>query len=143
MPLSDRQAEEIAALLNERNQLTVAYTARSVMAHSENYVYRTSPTGSVLACVEVKKVQWYQAEILHLTVHKTEQRKGHAKALLSEAERAARSRSARVLQCTIREDNLSSASLFQSCGFVQVGKFHNQVSGNNVLVLQKVLADDA
>lgn len=143
MPLSNLQAEQIAALLNERNQLTVPSTAQSVLAHIENYIYRTSLAGDVLACVEVKKVQWYQAEVLHLTVRVGQEGKGHAKALLAEAERSAAARKARLLQCTIREGNAPSTNLFLSVGFVKVGSFHNHVSGNNVLVLQKILTSAA
>lgn len=143
MPLSNIQAKQIATLLNERNQLTVRSTSRSVLDHSEDYIYRTSQTGNILGCVEVKRVQWYQAEILHLTVRTDEEGNGHAKAMLAEADLAARKFNARLLQCTIREDNTASISLFLSCGFIQVSRFYNKVSGNNILILQKVLASAA
>ncbi len=85
-------------------------------------------------------VQWYQTEILHLTVAKSQEGKGHAKALLCEAERLARERDARLLQCIIRVGNTASRKLFEGFGFLQIGMFYNQRSKNTVDVLQKVLA---
>lgn len=139
-PLSDKQADAIAVLLNARNQLTVEYTRERVLKEAENYIYRLSEAGDLIACVEVKKVQWYQAEVLHLTVAEAYERKGHAKALLCEAERAARANGARILQCTIRTDNAASRQLFEGFGFSRVSTFLNQGSGNDVGVFQKVLA---
>lgn len=140
MPLTDSQADQVAALLNERNDLTVEYNRNRILDEVENYLCRFSETGDVIACVEVKTVQWYQAEVLHLTVSEDQERRGHAKALLCEAERVARTKGARLLQCTIRTDNETSRRLFEGFGFLHVSTFHNQASGNNVGVFQKVLA---
>lgn len=133
-----KDAEQIAALLNARNQLTKKYDADAVMKESGNYVYRIID-GQVIACVEVKSVQWYQAEILHLTVHKDHEGKGYAKQLLASALDRAKAQKARVAQCTIREDNDRSAKLFAGFGFAQVGRFRNKRSGNNVGVWQKII----
>jgi ribosomal protein S18 acetylase RimI-like enzyme len=84
-------------------------------------------------------VQWYQTEILHLTVAASATRQGYGKALLCEAESAARESGARLLQCTIREGNTESRSLFEEFGFKHVSSFFNKKSGSNVAVLQKVL----
>ena len=140
MALTDVQAGQIASLLNERNELTVQYTRNRVLQHADNYLCRCSESGEVVACVEVKKVQWYQTEICHLTVAKSQERKGHAKALLCEAERRARSDGVRLLQCTIRVGNMASLHLFKGFGFLLVSTFFNQDSGNNVGVFQKILA---
>lgn len=141
MTLNNAHADQIAALLNERNELTVKYTCRRVLDHAANYLCRHSEANEVFACVEVKSVQWYQTEILHLTVAASQEGKGHAKALLCEAERLARSNGARLLQCTIRQDNIASRKLFEGFGFLHVGTFLNHRSGNNVAVLQKVLSN--
>ena len=108
MPLSNGHADQIAALLNERNELTIQYTGARVLEHADNYICRHSGSGDVIACVELKTVQWYQTEILHLTVAKSQERKGHGKALLCEAERNARTNGARILQGTIRVGNAAS-----------------------------------
>lgn len=105
MGLTDAQADTIAKLLNARNELTVQYTRQCVLDEADNYRCILSDAGEVIACVEIKKVQWYQCEVLHLTVSEAHERRGHGKALLCEAERVARAKNARVLQCTIRDDN--------------------------------------
>ncbi len=140
MALTDEHADQIAALLNERNQLMVKYTRQRILEHAENYLCRISESGKIVACVEVKSVQWYQTEVLHLTVAASEIRKGHAKALLCEAERVSRASGARLLQCTIREGNAESRSLFEGFGFSHVNTFNNPRSGNNVAAFQKVLS---
>jgi ribosomal protein S18 acetylase RimI-like enzyme len=140
MNLTDDQADQIAVLLNARNQLTRELTRNAVLDSAVNYQCRFSESGAVVGCVEVKRVQWYQAEICHLTVSESEAKKGHAKALLREAEKSARLMDVRLLQCTIREDNVASRRLFEGFGFVLVGMFHNRRSGNNVGVFQKILA---
>lgn len=136
---TDAHADQISALLNERNQLTVKYTRKRVLEHAGNYLCRFSDANEVVACVEVKSVQWYQTEILHIAVAASHTRKGHAKALLCEAERIARANGARLLQCTIREGNIESRALFEGFGFSRVGTFNNPSSGNNVAVFQKML----
>ena len=139
MTLTQEQAETIAELLNRRNQLTVPYTTQRVLNEVNNYRYRLSPDGNVIACIEIKKVQWYQVEVLHLTIAEDYERKGHAKSLLREAEDIAKAEQARILQCTIRDDNTASATLFESFGFRRVSSFFNERSGNNVGVYQKIL----
>lgn len=139
MALSDVQADQIANLLNTRNALTVDYDRDRIKKEAEDYLLRCSDSGEVVAVVQVKKVQWYQFEVLHLTVAEAHTGLGHAKALLCEAERRARAASARLLQCTIREGNAESHGLFVGFGFVRVASFCNERSGNNVGVYQKVL----
>jgi ribosomal protein S18 acetylase RimI-like enzyme len=140
MSLNEVHAKQIAALLNERNKLTQKYTSQKIIDGQHNYLYRVSELGEVVACVEIKKVQWYQSEVLHLAVGAEHVRKGHAKALLMEAENVARKNGACILQCTIREDNQESLKLFESFDFKPVNLFGNSESGNNVAVLQKVLS---
>jgi len=143
MPLTDNQADQIATLLNERNELVVQYDRKRVLDAADNYICRFSDTGEVIAFVEIKAVQWYQAEIRHLTVAIPYERNGHAKALLSEAERIGRTKGVRLLQCTIRMENEASRKLFEGFGFLHVSTFLNQRSGNSVGVFQKVLASVA
>lgn len=139
MALTPVQAKSIAALLNARNELTVPYDRDKVMSQAEDYLCRLSDDGEVIGCVQIKKVQWYQYEVLHLTVGYGHERRGHAKALLEDAEALGRARRARILQCTIRFDNVASKALFQSYGYIRVNAFLNEVSGKIVEVWQKAL----
>lgn len=138
--MTQQQAAQIAALLNKRNQLVVQYDADRVLAEVGHYLFRTDATGSVLACLELKKVQWYQFEVSHVTVAPEHEGRGLGRSLVEEAERSAVANGARVLQCTIRDDNTRSKGLFQQCGFTEVSRFYYPVSGNYVTVWQKVVS---
>lgn len=129
-------ANQIADLLNSRNQLTRKYTAEMVLGHAENYLYEV--VGAVVvACVEVKRVQWYQAELCHLTVAEAHERKGYGRALIRRAIEVADRQGARLMQCTIREGNAASERAFIAAGFTKVSTFFNARSGNNVCVYQR------
>lgn len=134
------QAEQIAVLLNTQNQLTIQYTADRVLEHQDNYLVRLDATGQVVACAELKKVQWYQFELLHVTVAQQNQRQGHARALVVEAENRAIHLDARILQCTIRAGNTASEELFKLSGFESVSHFYNVKSKNIISVWQRVLS---
>lgn len=136
MMLTDKQADRICTLLRERNQLTREYGRAEIQMG--NYLCRFV-ADEVVAFAELKKVQWYQSEVCHLTVAVEHERQGHAKALIAEMEQAAINQSSRLLQCTIRENNISSLTLFEHFGFRAVGRFYNKYSGNNVYVMQKVI----
>ena len=134
------QAEQIATLLNTQNQLTVAYDADRVLGHEENYLIRLDSFGQVIACAELKKVQWYQFELLHVTVAQQQHRKGHARSLIDEAVSRAIQSGARILQSTIRVGNTASEGLFKSSGFECVSHFYNVRSQNVISVWQRVLS---
>src|SRR6185312_1702884 len=99
------QAEQIAELLNTQNQLAVPYTADRVLQHGDSYLVRLDDSGQVVACAELKKVQWYQFELLHVTVAQQNRRQGYARSLVVEAEKLAILLGARILQSTIRAGN--------------------------------------
>ena len=126
-------------LLNAQNELTVQYTAEMVLEHQDNYLFRLDESGLVIACAELKKVQWYQFELLHVTVAQKNQRQGHARSLVVEAEERAIKLGARILQSTIRADNSASEALFISSGFESVSRFYNVTSKNIISVWQRVL----
>ncbi|MFZ0581267.1 MAG: GNAT family N-acetyltransferase [Candidatus Acidiferrales bacterium] len=129
--MTPEQAEQIAALLNSRNQLQVAYTAARVQQHVADYLFEIIAE-KVVACVEVKKVQWYQSEICHLSVNESHENKGLGKRLIRLAEAKAFRDGARIVQCTIRIGNEASERAFRRSGYAEVGRFFNEESGNYV-----------
>jgi GNAT superfamily N-acetyltransferase len=131
-------AEQIAALINARNALTKQYTTDIVLQTADNFLYRLADD-EVSACVEVKRVQWYQAEINHLSVSEAHLRKGLGRSLVREAIAKAKGLNCRVAQCTIRIGNEESEGLFLSESFRRTSAFHNARSGNDVTVFQLVL----
>ena len=132
-------AEQIATLLNNRNELTRQYNAARVLEHGDSYLYLTCGA-EVSACIKLSRVQWYQVEISHLTVAEAHERRGYGRKLVKQALTQAAEQGARVAQCTIREGNGRSEGLFVSEGFTRTCEFFNRVSGNTVFVLQKALA---
>jgi N-acetylglutamate synthase-like GNAT family acetyltransferase len=133
------EARQIAELINRRNELMRRYRPADVQESAANYEFE-SRDGAVVACVERKRVQWYQWEICHLSVAEDCERKGLASMVYARAEAAARLAGVSLLQCTIREGNGASESFFSRQGFHRVGTFLNTRSGNTVGVWQKVLS---
>ena len=129
----------IAELLNRRNQLTREYTPDDILKNAENYVYEQEAE-ILIACVEVKKVQWYQSEILHLSVNENYEGQGRGRRLVAKAEEKAVKDGAKILQCTIRTDNKGSEHVFGISGYKQVAFFYNPDSGNEIGVWQKVVS---
>ncbi len=134
--MKNSEAHQIAELLNSRNQLTRNYTEAMILHSAQNYLFK-NVNETVVACVELKKIQWYQSEICHLTVHREYEGQGYGRELIQQATEAATIQGSRVLQCTIRAGNNSSERAFLSAGFVKTCSFHNDRSGNNVNVYQK------
>lgn len=116
--MTEAHAREIAALINERNELARTYTAGDIIREASNYEYEVRD-GKVVACVERQKVQWYQWEICHLSVPTEWEGKGVAFAVYQRAEAAARSGGGCVFQCTIREGNKRSEKFFSTAGLPQ------------------------
>ncbi|GLS34887.1 hypothetical protein GCM10010869_04750 [Mesorhizobium tianshanense] len=138
--MDEKHAKQIAELLNEHNKLVVHYDAEKVLQSAENYLYEVTESGDVAACLELKRMQWYQFEVDHLTVHDDFLRRGYGQKLLDQAEKKAVTENGRLLQCTIRRDNAASEGLFAKCAFNRVGEFFYPLSGNNVGVWQKVIS---
>jgi len=132
-------AAQVADLLNAQNQLTIIYDPAKVLKHADHYIVRLADNAKVLGCVEVKKLQWYQCEIDHLSVQPDAKRKGLGRALLAEAEAKAKQLGAQVAQCTIRVGNIESEGLFKKNGYMGSVTFTNKENGNRVTVYQKVL----
>lgn len=132
-------ANQIAELLNKRNQLVTSYTGEKILSFSENYVY-IEDSGKIIATAESKQVQWYQWEISHVLVAEEYEGKGYGNKILALAEAKAEDGGAKILQCTIRTSNESSIRLFSRKEYSQVNKFYYPKSGNWVYVYQKVIS---
>jgi ribosomal protein S18 acetylase RimI-like enzyme len=139
--MTPKQAEQVAQLLNSRNQLQVGYTAQKVRRHAGSYLFELRDE-VVVACVEVRKVQWYQWEICHLSVSENHERQGLGKLLIRQAEEKAKCGAARIIQCTIRVGNEASEQTFRRSGYHEACRFFNAATDNHVAVWQKVLSKD-
>jgi ribosomal protein S18 acetylase RimI-like enzyme len=137
--ISPAIAAQIANLLNDQNQLTVLYTAETVLRNEASYVVRVGEHSELMGVVEVKSVQWYQCEIEHVSVDPKFKRKGIGSWLVKAAETRAKELGARIAQCTIRVGNVESEGLFEKLCYRPTATFLNEQSGNKVTVYQKVL----
>lgn len=137
--MTKEQANQIAALLNERNKLVKAYNIEDVLSKKDNYVF-IEENEKITACAETKKVQWYQWEISHVSVDKEHEGKGLGSRILRLAEKKAIDGGAIILQCTIRSNNEASMRLFSSKGYNKTVSFFYPKSKNWVNVFQKSLS---
>lgn len=133
--MNQEQAKQIAALLKQ-NDLTIEHTETTVLNSSADYVF-IEEESKIVACAEIKKVQWYQWEIKHVSVAKP--KCGLGKRIVVIAENKAKEKNAKVIQCTIRSDNEASIALFKSSKYSQGITFYNPTSKHDVIIFQKSL----
>lgn len=132
-------ATQISELLNLRNNLVKKYSSNDIIANCDNYRYLLE--GDTIVCMcELKKVQWYQFEICHLSVNPKYEGKGFASKLMEVVINDAKKQNGRILQATIREDNRNSSRLFERKGFKKTSEFFYPLTGNNVFVYQKTIS---
>jgi len=132
-------AQAIADLINSRNRLTVNYSADKVLAAADNYLCRFDEESRLVGVIEIRKIQWYQCEILHLSVRADAEGKGIGSSLLRDAENRVVALGRPIAQCTIRVGNEPSEGLFRKFGYSPGVTFFNTDSGNEVTVYQKSL----
>lgn len=139
MIMTKNDAIEIAELLNKRNELSVKYSFEDILSKKENYLF-IKEGEKIVACGESIKVQWYQNEIKHISVHKDFEGKRFGSKILKLVEEKSIKDNARVLQCTVRTDNENSIRLFTRKGYKKVNSFFNKKTKNWVFIFQKVIA---
>ncbi len=139
MIMTKNDAIEIAELLNKRNELSVKYSFDDILSKKENYLF-IKEGEKIVACGESIKVQWYQNEIKHISVHKDFEGKRFGSKILKLVEEKSIKDNARVLQCSVRTDNENSIRLFTRKGYKKVNSFFNKKTKNWVFIFQKVIA---
>jgi ribosomal protein S18 acetylase RimI-like enzyme len=132
-------AQQIAELLNSQNKLARNYVTEMILDRADDFIYELK-NDAVAACIEAKKVQWYQWEVCHLTVAPKNRKQGLGSLMIQKAEERAKNGGARVIQCTIRVGNEDSERAFERTGYKQVSEFYYSETGNNVAVWQKVVS---
>lgn len=132
-------ADQISDLINSQNELISQYTAQKVLNQATDHLWE-SEGGRVLGVVRVQRVQWYQAEISHLSVQPDLGRSGVGSKLLKRAEERAVELGARITQCTIRTTNEPSINFFTKHGYSSAASFYYPYTGNTVMVFQRALS---
>lgn len=116
--LTRSQAEQIAHLLNENNNLRGEYDGDKILRSTASY-HPEHFEGLVFGSVAVQRLTFMLSEIKHLVVHHSFRRMGLGKRLLSKALLAI---DTPLVCATIREENVASLALFHSSGFVSLAK---------------------
>jgi ribosomal protein S18 acetylase RimI-like enzyme len=112
-PMTKAQAEQIAHLLNENNELQTAYDGSKILNSKAKY-YPEHYQGLVFGSIAVQRVNFMLSEIKHLVVHPAFRRGGLAREMLTEAEARVETP---VIFATIRSKNTASLKLFHQAGF--------------------------
>lgn len=131
-------SEEISDLINKRNSLSKKITSNKIKDNLDKYVCLIE-NNTFIGCAQVKKIQWYQSEICHFSIKEEYEGKGKSYELIKIAEDKAKNENSRIIQCTIRENNIKSLNFFSKNNYVIVNKFYNKKTNNNVLILQKII----
>lgn len=118
-------AAQVAALLNEHNNLSLSYTASKILNSTAVYL-PVVVKGLVIASIAVEQRGLIWSEIKHLVVRPQLRGVGLASYLLKETLPKVK---APFIYATIREDNQSSLKVFQKFQFSVVGS--TQLLGHN------------
>jgi ribosomal protein S18 acetylase RimI-like enzyme len=94
----------------------------------------------LIGAVKLIKFDWYLGGIKHLTVKDSLRKKGHGKQLIEMAEKAAITQNIRVLQATIRRNDIASIKCFKRKGYKEVNCFFNKRTHRDILIFQKILS---
>jgi len=128
-------ATQIAALVNARNRLLAPHTEEGILAARAGYSAAILPSpdgtdesdrlarGTVVGCVEVTKVSWYQQETRHLSLLPEWEGRGLARSLMACARAQAVASGARLLQATVRAANPRARRVAAMCGYTPLSEF--------------------
>ncbi len=126
---------ELAALIDQFGDLH-----GEVLIPSEAYRFYcgTIRDHKLVGCVKLHPINWYQADLCHLVVHRDYRRQNIGRYLIEKACRRARRAECRIVQSTICLDNTAAGDLFCSIGFVPSITFTG-LSGRTLAVWSLVL----
>ena len=132
-------AKQIAKYLNEYNNLDKYFIEIDILNEADKYLYILNDHNKLVGAVKLIKFDWYLGGIKHLTVNEKERRKGYGISLLEKAEEEAYRKKIRVLQSTVRKNDLPSIKCFKKFGYKNINCFFNERTKNQIYIFQKVL----
>ena len=96
----------------------------------------------IVGCIRVRKVSFYQAEIMHLYVHAAYRRQGIGRKLLEAALAKARDLKLPYVQCTVRTTNHGMRMLACAAGGVWTVEFKSPISTHKLDVYHWLVLSD-
>ena len=111
---------------------TILFTVAGVAAHAQSFVMATGqqggswyPVGGAIKAVAAFSVVFDEANLLNVAVHKTAQRKGLARKLLSECLAAYAGQGIKNCFLEVRRSNRPAINLYEQLGFTCIGERKN------------------
>ncbi|TFF86089.1 MAG: GNAT family N-acetyltransferase [Promethearchaeota archaeon] len=138
--MENKIAGQIAEFLNNYNKLDKFFQKNEILKDFKNYQYLIDGAKDLIGAVKLIKFDWYLGGIKHLTVKDSLRRQGYGVKLLEMAEKDALDQNIRVLQATIRKNDLASINCFNRRGYKEVNCFFNKRTNRNILIFQKILS---
>ncbi len=132
-------ARQISNFLNKYNKLDKFFTEKDILKEKDSYIY-LEDNGILIGAVKLIKFDWYLGGIKHLTINESYRKQGYATKLLLIAEKKAIEKNIRVLQSTIRKNDIASIKSFEKCGYKKVNCFFNKRTNRKILIYQKILS---
>jgi len=121
-------SRQAALLINTNNNLNSKIIPARILSNKKEYIIETT-YHTVTACVKIERQSYNMSEIKHLVVKPSCRKLGLAKKLVSEGLKRS---TTPIVYATVREDNIPSQKVFQSCGFINTGKY---TTGNKVILI--------
>ena len=137
--MENKIAGQIAEFLNNYNKLDIFFQKEDILKDFKKYQYLIDKTKNLIGAVKLIKFDWYLGGIKHLTVKNSLRRQGYGVKLLEMAEKNALDQNIRVLQATIRKNDIASINCFNRKGYKEVNCFFNKRTNRNILIFQKIL----
>ncbi|MBD3229814.1 MAG: GNAT family N-acetyltransferase [Candidatus Lokiarchaeota archaeon] len=131
-------AHQIAEFINNYNKLKKRYSIEDILKVSDEYLY-ISKSHKLIGVVRLFMIEWYIGAIKHLSVDETLRKRGYGTKLIKMAIEKANKKNIRVLQSTVRENDIESIKCFEKNGFKRVNCFYNNKTNRNILIFQKIL----
>lgn len=125
-------SSQVAALLNNHNQLSTRKSTSDILHSKIDYVVETHGKW-VLGAIGLDRQSYTFTEIKHLVVHPEWRGQGLAKHLLK---RALSVVGTKMVYATVREDNKASLKLFEGFGFRRSGDYY--AGDHKVILLVRV-----
>lgn len=137
-----RQAEQMAAILNDRNHHLERMWANEILHNSHQWVFVVDDENNAVACARVRPTEMYwSSELVRLAVRKDYEGEGLGPVILSKAEQTAKDNGVLVLLATVREDNFGAKVLFYGAKWHRCNRFFSPTSGKPVEVWMKTMRE--
>lgn len=123
----------------ESQCLSTAWSERQIEDLPENAVYIVALCGTEICGVASMYCVFGEGQIMNVAVSENYRRKGIALGLMETLFAFATEKECENITLEVAENNISAISLYNKCGFNQIGKRKNFYGNISALILEKKL----